>query len=65
MKVRVTFDFTRDERLAVANFFGDSSPVSHAHMKRWAEGIVDGELENLRRQLDAQEEAERGTNHDH
>lgn len=56
MKIRLTFDLTERDRLAVARRYGSTEPVSRQDMATFIEGIVNGELDSLHRDLD---EAER------
>jgi len=47
MKVRVTFDFSAEDRRALASHYGDESLPDYAAMKRYVEAAVNDELETI------------------
>jgi len=59
MKVRVTFDFDREDRVCVSSFFGEDGPADYATMKSFIERAVGGELESLGAGLEARERFEK------
>ena len=52
MKIRITFNLDKDNRIGIANYFedhweGDNPPADYKDCKSWIEAIVDGELSVL------------------
>lgn len=52
MKVNVTLHFNREDRLAVANYFGEAKPADYDEMKSFIDRTINGELETLVGALD-------------
>ena len=52
MKIRITFDLNKANRIGIANYTkchleGDNPPADYKDCKSWIEAIIDGELSVL------------------
>lgn len=56
MKVRVTFDFAREDADSIAEVLGVPAPATHEEIERWMHDAVRSALDSVYGKLNAQAE---------
>ena len=47
MRMTIRFEFDKEDRVAIANFYGDEKPADHQTMKRWVRNTIFRELDEI------------------